>query len=71
MAPRTIRDAVSFLKENKIYEKILDLLKSAKKDQIVMELLRFLGFLFIYDSDDISYIIKPIFDKLGPSDILL
>ena len=33
--------------------------------------MKFLSFLFENDNEDISHIIKPIYDKLGPSDILL
>lgn len=36
-----------------------------------MELLKFLGYLFEYDTEDASPIIKQIYDKFGPSDILL
>lgn len=36
-----------------------------------MELLKFLGYLFEYDTEDASHIIQQIYDKFGPSDILL
>ena len=70
-APVSIYDAVTFLKSKKIYETLLSILQNSKNEALTKEILEFLSFLFEYDFDDINPILKPIYEKLGPSDKFL
>lgn len=70
-APKTVADVIVFLKQEKIYETIVKLLGVAKAKEKVESILEFVQFLFEKDQDDISLIVKAIYDILGPSDIFL
>lgn len=47
------------------------LLAAAKNKERIETTLEFLQFLFDYDSDDISSIVKMAYEILGPSDVFL
>ncbi len=44
--------------------------KLKSKDEIY-NILEFVSFLFEYDSDDVSLIVKTIYEQMGPSDTFL
>ena len=70
-APVTIYDAVAFLKTKNIYQTLLSIIEKTKSENTVKETLKLFSFLFEYDFDDINHILKPIYQKLGPSDQFL
>ena len=59
------------MKNENIYQVVYRLLQTAKTKDKISSILEFLQFLFDHDSDDISDILKLIYDILGPSDIFL
>lgn len=70
-APRTVADVVVFLKQERIYETLVKLLGVAKGKDKAESILEFVQFLFEKDQDDVSLIVKAIYDILGPSDTFL
>lgn len=70
-SPQTIKEVIVYLKQENIYDIVIRLLGSAKIRDRIETTLEFLQFLFDYDADDISLIVKLAYNILGPSDVFL
>ena len=53
-APTTLYEAISYIKKQNIYERVLKLFMSSKQKEKIQEILQFLIFLFDYDDSDIQ-----------------
>lgn len=70
-APLTMGEAITYIKKRNIYEKLLKLFSQAKQETTIKEFLNFFGFLFENDHENISGILKTIYEKIGPSETFL